>query len=203
MHGSAQLCRFVPVLRSTLSLRSCAPLNFDDSLLWLHSASSLPDRLLNTQITPLRNFDLLCTSAGLKKKAVFEWQDINAPRYSLRQPDLLFLQIFSLPCGDVLLLRIRAVCVILSASVDAMGWRLRFAGGPPSQTFFIVTLARNRVNDRDWEQRRKGKDLFWLELEQAASFKGHVRRTFNVCRVYWFVDKRSIRVDCWIWNLFT
>ena len=54
-------------LRSTLSLRSCAPLNFDASLLWLRSASSLPDRSLNPQIAPLRNFVPLWTSAGWKK----------------------------------------------------------------------------------------------------------------------------------------
>ena len=40
-----------------------------------------------------------------------------------------------------------------------------------------MTLARNRVNDRDREQGRKGKDL-----ERAASFsrKGHVRRIYSV-----------------------
>ena len=57
-------------LRSTLSVRSSAPLNFDASLLWLRWASSLPDRSLNPQITPLilRNFVLLWSSAGLKKR---------------------------------------------------------------------------------------------------------------------------------------
>ena len=44
----------------------------------------------------------------------------------------------------------------------------------------------------------KGKDIFWLE--RAGSFKGHVRRTYSVCR---FLDKRSIRADCWILKLFT
>ena len=45
-----------------------APLNFVDSLLWLRSASSLPERSLNPQITSLRNFFLLWTSAALKKR---------------------------------------------------------------------------------------------------------------------------------------
>ena len=60
--------------------------------------------------------------------------------------------------------------------------RLRFAGGPASvQTPSI--LARNRVNDWDCEHGRKGKDLF--QLEQAASFKGHVRcGTYSVCRSF-------------------
>ena len=43
-----------------------------------------------------------------------------------------------------------------------------------------MTFAGNRVNDRDREHGRKGKDLF--QLERAASFgrKGHVRRTYSV-----------------------
>ena len=55
--SSVKFCRFAPV----------APLNFVVSLLWLRSASSLPDRLLNPQITPFRNFVLLWTSVGFRK----------------------------------------------------------------------------------------------------------------------------------------
>ena len=54
----------------------------------------------------------------------------------------------------------------------------------------VMTLATNRVNDRDREQGRKGKDL-----ERAASFgrKGHVRRIYSVqyvgsLRNNWYVD---------------
>ena len=55
--GCAQLCRFVPVLRSCAQLCRFAV---------VRSASSPPDRLLNPQKTPLRNFVFRWNSAGLK-----------------------------------------------------------------------------------------------------------------------------------------
>ena len=93
--GSAQRCRFAPV----------ASLNFVASLLWLHSASSIPDRSLNPQMTPLRSFVLHWTSVGFKKKPFSNCSDIHTPGnfLSWRQPALLymFLQILSSQCGDV------------------------------------------------------------------------------------------------------
>ena len=80
--------------------------------------------------------------AGHKRSWLLPLLEAACPSVS---PDLLL----AVRGRDVLLLRIRAACVILSA--PAGDRRLHFACGPPSQTFFIVTLARNRVNNRDWE----------------------------------------------------
>ena len=44
----------------------------------------------------------------------------------------------------------------------------------------VITLARNRVNDRDrdvHEHGRKGKDIFLLDWAASLGRKGHVRRT--------------------------
>ena len=67
-----------------------------------------------------------------------------------RQPVRLFLDIFSLPCGDVLL---RASVLSVPLFPPPVGdQRVRVAGGRPSvQTSSIETWAR-KVNDRDLEQ---------------------------------------------------
>ena len=62
---------------------------------------------------------------------------------------------------------------------------LRFAGDPPSKlrsaSYHNFTQKKNR--HREYGRKcRKGGDLFLLE--QAASFKGHVRCVENVCGLF-------------------
>ena len=65
----------------------------------------------------------------------------------------------------------------------------------------MMTSAGHRVNDRDSEHGRKGKDLF--KLERAASFggKGHLRRmhTYSVQHVGSLRNNRY--VDGWVSKL--
>ena len=123
--GSAQFCHFAPE----------APLNFVALLLWLRSAFSLPDRSLNPQITPLRNFILLWTSVGFKKdrfRMVRHMRSWLLPLLEAACPSI---------SPDLLLAvrrrassRLRAVCATLS--ITTRDRRLRFAGGRENLPFF-------------------------------------------------------------------
>ena len=113
---SAQHCRFAPV--------SVAPPSFLASRVIAHPTGK-----------PNDIFEKLCSALNLcwlEKKKTDRFRMISHKRsWLLRLIGSLplFLQIFSLPCGDVLLLR--AVCVTLSTPVSDR--QLRFAGGPPSK----------------------------------------------------------------------
>ena len=117
-----------------------APLNFVSSLLWLCSSLPFPNRSLNPQITSLRNFVLLWTAVGLKKKGCFRMVRHIPPGYSSRPPGYFLSWGQGCPSvsPDLLLAvqtrassRLRAVCATLSTRVGDR--RLRFAGGPPSK----------------------------------------------------------------------
>ena len=105
-----------------------------------------------------------------KKKAVFEWLGINAQLLlisSSPEGSLLFLRSisFSLPCGDVLLLR--AVCD--TQSFNPRRWlAASLCWWSSVQTLFIVTLSRNPVNDRDCEH-GKNQGFFSSLSELPAS----------------------------------
>ena len=141
---SAQLCRFAP-LAPLLSLRSASSWSI-------------------TQPTdiPIANFVLLWTSVGFKNRAgrfrmVRHKPSWLLPLLEVACPALLFLHIFSLPCADVLVwVSVQYVALFQPLSMTG-GFALLVALRP---NFFIVTLARNRVNDQGRDPVRKGEDLF-------------------------------------------
>ena len=168
--GCAQLCRFAPVLRSCAQLCRFAV---------VRSASSPPDRSLHPQKTPLRNFVLRWTSAGLKTyivrfRMVRHKHKRSAPGYFLswRQPSVSPVQIF------LLAVRRRASSPYsLCHSFNPCRWpAASLCWWPSVQTSFIVTLARNRVNDREREHARKRQEYFlaWAswQLQRTCSYAG-------------------------------
>ena len=185
-------------LRSALSLRSCAPLNFVASLLWLRSASSLPDWSLNPQITPLRNFSLLWTSAGLKQKGRFRMVIQALLVTSSPGGSLPFCISKSSPCrAETCFFSVQSVSLFQSLSVTG-GFALLVVLRPNFCHYYFSQKPHER-SESGARKKRQGSSLAWLEW--AASFKGHVRRTDSVL-AWCFLDKRSITVDCWILKLF-
>ena len=146
-----------------------APLNFVSSLLWLCSALPFPNRSLNAQITSLRNFVLLWTAVGLKKKRPFSngktytsWLLLQASwLLSLLGARLPFCFSRSSPC--------RAdTCFFVSPcslchSFNPCRWpAASLCRWPSVQTSFIVTSQKPCERSGSWAQKkRQGPFLAW------------------------------------------
>ena len=93
----------------------------------------------------------------------------------------------------------------LSHSFNPCRWSAAsFCWWPSVKTFFIVTVARNRVNPRDREQGREGKDIFSsLSLTglPASKYMFVVLTAHSMPQMV-FLDIRSIRLDCLVLKLF-
>ena len=141
-HGPARSTRIVEEKNTSYKRTSCparrcsgirAPLNFIASLLWLRSASSLPDRSLNPQITPVEK---LCSALN------FCWFENKRPFSNGKTFTLL---VTSCPGGslpycfsrsshcraETCFFSVQSLSLFQPLSVS--DWRLHFAGGPPSK----------------------------------------------------------------------
>ena len=189
--GSAQLCRFAPV----------APLNFVASLLWLCSFLSLcsctwlrstlslrscgsyqlpyfPTDLSNPQITPLRNFVLLCTSVGLKQKSPL----LNGKTYtyggspgdslpfcfSRSSPCRAEARFFASPCG---------LCHSFNLGLSVTGSFALLVALHPN--FFHCNFSQKLCEQSGSWARKKRQGSFLARA--GCQLQRHVRHSYSVC----------------------
>ena len=182
-------CRGIPVLRSTLMHRS-----------WLRAASSLPHRSLNPQITPLRNFVLLWTSAGLKKGRF---------RMAGHKRSWL-LPLLEAACPSVspdLLLAVRGRAsspdpCSLCHSFSPCRWPAASLCWWPSVSNFFHCNFSQKPCERPGsgaKKKRQGSNSAstWAACQLERTCSSYLQRVRRIL----VLDKRSIRVDCWIWKL--